>query len=164
MKKVMNVFLITLFITTAASERMLHPVVLESFADTSADPAATPDERTAPFGAGKRDRFRSFSGLPGENPEKYCPGGYHHRYNEPVCPGMMFHHTWRRPFMNPLFVASCLFVWLAINILLTVLVWRDMMRRSRFNGLWIPVLLLMGVPGTGLYALFRIGDAVAEKK
>jgi hypothetical protein len=52
-----------------------------------------------------------------------------------------------------------------INVLLTIIVWMDMARRSRFVGLWIPVLLIAGIPGTALYALFRIGDiAVARKE
>jgi hypothetical protein len=43
------------------------------------------------------------------------------------------------------------------------------MKRSRakgrlISGMWIPILLLAGIPGTAMYALFRIGDAVAEAK
>jgi hypothetical protein len=45
-----------------------------------------------------------------------------------------------------------------VNVLLTILVSIDMARSGRFNGLWIPILLLVGMPGTVMYALFRIGD------
>jgi hypothetical protein len=45
-----------------------------------------------------------------------------------------------------------------MNILLTVIVSADMTRGRRFNGLWIPVLLIAGIPGAAIYALFRIGD------
>ena len=47
-----------------------------------------------------------------------------------------------------------------INILLTILVTQDMMKTKRFNGLWLPLLLMAGIPVTALYALFRIGDNV----
>ncbi|MDD5675290.1 MAG: hypothetical protein PHC61_14060 [Chitinivibrionales bacterium] len=45
-----------------------------------------------------------------------------------------------------------------MNILLTILVSLDMAKLGRFNGLWIPITLLMGIPGSIIYALFRIGD------
>lgn len=51
-----------------------------------------------------------------------------------------------------------LIAYAAVNVLLTILVSIDMARLGRFNGLWIPILLLVGIPGTALYALFRIGD------
>lgn len=164
MNKLINAFLVTVFITNSASAQMLHPVVIESFMDTSARPAASPAGRSAQFGTGKRDRLRSFTGVPGEKYGKDGPCGYHNKYDRAICPWMMFHPAWRHPLITALFIASCLFVWLTVNILFTVLVWRDMMRRGQFNGLWIPVLLLVGIPGTALYALFRIGDAVEVRE
>ena len=167
MKKVMNVLLATLFVTAAVSARMLHPVALEAVMDTSMNPAAPAAERSGQFGTMERHHPHSFTDAPREESGKYGPCGNYHRYNEPTCPGMMFHHAWRpwrRPLMTAWFFASWFFIWIAINILLTVLVWLDMMRRNQFNGLWIPVLLLMGIPGTGLYALFRIGDAIMAKE
>jgi hypothetical protein len=50
-----------------------------------------------------------------------------------------------------------------INILLTIIVSLDMARIGRFNGLWIPVVLLAGIPGSIIYALFRIGDRIPCK-
>ena len=47
-----------------------------------------------------------------------------------------------------------------VNILLTILVCMDMARLGCFNALWIPILLLCGIGGTALYALFRIGDQI----
>jgi hypothetical protein len=38
-----------------------------------------------------------------------------------------------------------------------------MARNGRFNGLWIPVLLIAGIPGAVIYALFRIGDKIQCK-
>jgi hypothetical protein len=52
----------------------------------------------------------------------------------------------------------------AVNILLTILVTVDMARLGRFNGIWIPILLVAGLPGSVIYALFRIGDNLAETK
>ena len=52
---------------------------------------------------------------------------------------------------------------LTINILLSILVSLDMKKRARFNGLWIPLLLIAGIPVSIIYALFRIGDAIREK-
>jgi hypothetical protein len=53
-----------------------------------------------------------------------------------------------------------------LNLLLTILVILDMTKTKRFNGLWIPLVLIAGIPCTVLYALFRIGDNVkpAEEK
>jgi hypothetical protein len=50
-----------------------------------------------------------------------------------------------------------------INILLTIIVSLDMARGGRFNGLWIPVVLLAGIPASIIYALFRIGDRIPCK-
>jgi len=50
-----------------------------------------------------------------------------------------------------------------LNILLTIIVSLDMAHNGRFNGLWIPVLLIAGIPGSIIYALFRIGDKIPCK-
>ena len=50
-----------------------------------------------------------------------------------------------------------------VNLLLTVIVSMDMAREGRFNGLWIPLLLIAGVPTSIIYALFRIGDKLQGK-
>lgn len=52
---------------------------------------------------------------------------------------------------------------LILNVLLTIIVSLDMSRGGRFNGLWIPVILLAGIPGSIIYALFRIGDKIQSK-
>jgi hypothetical protein len=51
-----------------------------------------------------------------------------------------------------------------INVLLTIMVSVDMARIGKFNGLWVAITLLAGIPGTGIYALFRIGDAIERVK
>jgi hypothetical protein len=50
-----------------------------------------------------------------------------------------------------------------VNILLTVIVSLDMARGGRFNGLWIPVVLIAGIPGSIIYSLFRLGDKIQSK-
>jgi len=68
----------------------------------------------------------------------------------------------------PFFFASALLLLLLVggivNILLTVIVSLDMARNRCFKGLWIPVLLLVGIPGAAIYALFRIGDKIQCKQ
>jgi hypothetical protein len=61
-------------------------------------------------------------------------------------------------------IHAAILAFLLINILLTVLVSLDMAKRAKFNGLWIPILLIAGMPGSAVYALFRLGDIVAEAK
>jgi hypothetical protein len=58
------------------------------------------------------------------------------------------------------FLFLCGLFFAAINVLLTVLVSIDMKRRGVFNGLWIPLLLIAGIPTSAIYALFRMGDNI----
>jgi hypothetical protein len=68
-------------------------------------------------------------------------------------------HPMKRPFIFiGFFMMLCLVLMAIVNILLTIIVTLDMTRTKRFNGLWIPITLIVGLPGTALYALFRIGD------
>ena len=61
------------------------------------------------------------------------------------------------------FLSVLLLGFLLINVLLTIIVSLDMARSGRFNGLWIPVVLLAGIPASMIYALFRIGDRIPCK-
>jgi p-aminobenzoyl-glutamate transporter AbgT len=61
-------------------------------------------------------------------------------------------------------IHAAILAFLLLNILLTVLVSLDMAKRAKFNGLWIPILLIAGLPGSAVYAIFRLGDIVAEAK
>ena len=98
------------------------------------------------------------AGMPGPQcAPGYCmPGGR-------GMPGMFapMCRPYRRLMLLPFFFLGIMFLAMAVvNILLTVLVCMDMSQLGRFNGLWIPILLLFGIPGTALYALFRIGDTI----
>jgi hypothetical protein len=98
--------------------------------------------------------------------EAQCPGFgmAQRRMFEPRgmrgCPRMPF-------FCPPPICCAILFLgillWGIINILLTIIVSLDMTKNARFNGLWIPVLLIAGIPGSIIYALFRIGDKIPCK-
>ncbi len=73
----------------------------------------------------------------------------------------MHQHMFARA--HKLFHAALLCI-LLVNILLTILVGLDMAKRGKFNGLWIPILLVAGIPGSMIYGIFRIGDVLAEPK
>jgi hypothetical protein len=51
---------------------------------------------------------------------------------------------------------------LAINILLTVWVYKDMREQGIGRALWIPIVLLAGIFGALLYALVRVADTRAR--
>ncbi|HMD68898.1 MAG TPA: hypothetical protein VKF42_08470 [Chitinivibrionales bacterium] len=93
---------------------------------------------------------------PGFNPMFQNGPGW--RFNGPA--GMHPHFMVKA---HKLFHAALLAMVL-VNILLTILVGLDMAKRSRFNGLWIAIVLVAGLPGSAVYALFRIGDGIAEVK
>ena len=71
----------------------------------------------------------------------------------------MHHHVF---FMHA-FIKVLFLGFIIINVLLTIIVSLDMARIGRFNGLWVPVILLAGIPGSAVYALFRIGDKIQCK-
>jgi hypothetical protein len=81
-----------------------------------------------------------------------------------MCPmqGMRMHGFAARHLHRVLFLG--LLMMGILNILLTIIVAVDMSRIGKFNGLWVAVTLLCGVPGTAIYALFRIGDAIERVK
>jgi hypothetical protein len=83
------------------------------------------------------------------------------------CEGRPFfmHHNMMRhhPMMHRFFRLLMLMI-VVVNILLTIIVSLDMVRMGRFNGLWLPVVLLVGIPGSMIYALFRIGDKIHAKE
>jgi hypothetical protein len=84
-----------------------------------------------------------------------CRQGPHYMHRQPCC-----------FFLLPL-VCKLLFLgfilYSVLNILLTIIVSLDMAHNGRFNGLWIPILLIAGIPGAVIYSLFRIGDKLLCK-
>lgn len=76
---------------------------------------------------------------------------------------------WSSPFIHQHrylmhgFIKMLFLGFIIINVLLTVIVSLDMARIGQFNGLWVPVILITGIPGAAIYALFRIGNKIAVK-
>jgi hypothetical protein len=156
-------FLFT-FITAAQG---MHPMVLEAALDTfsqKSNPVQEKIEKTQQSEMKDKECCHDFKCGPWEKMQ----GRQHGEWGEwhgPMAQGLMFHPSIRRFFLIPAMLGlACLFIMFLVNILLTILVSLDMAHRHQFYGLWIPILLLMGIPGTGLYALFRIGDIIKEKE
>jgi hypothetical protein len=56
-------------------------------------------------------------------------------------------------------LAGCVILFvLLLNVLLTLLVKKDMGKRNAYNGLWIPVILLGGLPATLIYGVWRMKE------
>jgi hypothetical protein len=89
-----------------------------------------------------------------------CPGA--------ACRGPMFPGHRLAMFLAAKMVFGMLFLGMmlmcAVNILLTIIIGMDMKKRGTFNGLWIPLLLIAGIPVSIIYAIFRLGDVMGEKK
>jgi hypothetical protein len=153
--------------------------VLCPFAENGPGPAGNPGD-TVMHPRGKMERQEIHAAMRAKMMEQQ---GKEEAYENPACneprEGRMMEmnrlHGWNDMYsshfhmMKRAMAALCLCMLLlcgAVNILLTILVILDMTKTGRFNGLWIPLLLLIGVPATGLYALFRIGDKLkpAEEK
>lgn len=164
MRRTLFFSLLTVLIVSATPAQMKLPDAKDKAMDTSLVKKTPPTEKTEQTGMAEGVYHREYAGPSGEKMEMYGPDNrdYWH-YGTKGMKHMwspMGHHMFR----SALLVLTCLFIFLLINILLTILVTLDMARRRQFTGLWIPVLLLMGIPGTALYALFRIGDLIAAKE
>jgi hypothetical protein len=90
---------------------------------------------------------RTYQGMRGPRAMRCCPP-LPHFLALPFCCGILF---------------LGILLWGIINILLTVIISIDMTKNGSFNGLWIPILLIAGIPGSIIYALFRLGDKISCK-
>jgi hypothetical protein len=163
MVRTVCVFLSIALLSGATSAQMRHPVVRETAMDTSMQKMNQPAEKSEQSAMMEREHHRDLQCMAGNKMEKCEPGDRGDWHNGPMAASMMF-HPMRHPRLFPaLCFMICALALLLINIILTILVSLDMANRHQFNGLWVPVLLLMGLPGTGLYALFRIGDNILAK-
>ena len=136
--------------------------------DTAQHGISAPSKKATPFYP--REKLQSSQ----ERGWAYHPGPdmMQSQYPEAQCDDRgrlhrpMFHPSFChcRPFyLFRFFFMLWLFIGI-VNILLTIIVSLDMARNKRFNGLWIPVLLIAGIPGSAIYALFRIGDKIQSKE
>jgi hypothetical protein len=165
MVKIFPVFVpLSLLLVFSATAEVKQPMVREAVMDTSMQKMRLAAEKAEQPEMRGKEYSRDLKYEPWERIREREHDEWGQWRHEPMSMGMMF-HPMRHPMMLPAFICMfCFFAWLLINILLTILVSLDMARRRQFNGLWIPVLLLMGIPGTGLYALFRIGDNIFAKE
>jgi len=145
-----------------AGSILVSALVTIAFSQARPVPAATRDTAQSmmntPAPAGPSCMNGQTPGMSGQQ----CGSGYYIP-NGMCTPGMMASMCgpFRRLMLLPFFFLGFMLLTIAIvNILLTILVCIDMSQLGRFNGLWIPILLLFGIPGTAIYALFRIGDAI----
>ncbi len=168
MKSVVAVLSVLLF-TSLALAQDKPPAPAGSPQDTMLQEKNAPDRETGPMSLcphqkrlfpGHGMNFRPDMMGPGPGFAEMEKGNRH-----PSGPCFM-HHPPRCCFFMPV-ICKLLFLGLmlyaVLNILLTIIVSLDMARNNRFNGLWIPVLLLAGIPGSAIYALFRIGDKIQCK-
>jgi len=98
-----------------------------------------------PFAQGSVDNKPDQNKGKGSGDFQLPPPGHH--------PPFLFHHF---------FILGL--VLLTINILLTIIATLDMAKAKRFNGVWIPVVLIAGLPGAAIYALFRLGDKLQRNE
>jgi hypothetical protein len=164
-------FLITaamgfLFAFQAAAQET-YPIVWAMAIDTISEkinPINKKIERAEKSDMGNKDNWQDMKRAPWEKMKAPQYNEWDEWRRGPSSQYWMF-HPFRRFFLIPaIFGLTCLLVVFVVNILLTILVSFDMARKQQFNGLWIPVLLLAGIPGTCLYALFRIGDNIKAKE
>jgi hypothetical protein len=144
------------------SAQVRHPVSMQTAVDSSAQKAAAERELKEEHGVADKEHWEA----KGSSCEATGYSGADWRHS-PMAAGMMFHGMKHSRLIPALFILACMTAMLLVNIVLTILVSLDMAQRHAFVGLWVPVLLLVGVPGTALYALFRIGDLIrsaSEKK
>jgi hypothetical protein len=152
-----------------STAQVKHPMGKEAAMDTvsqKVNPLSEKYEKAGEYGMKEKEHWRDFKDSPcdRERMENRERDEWNYGRHGPMTMGMMFHPV-RHPMLFPSLCAIvCLLAFLFVNIILTILVSLDMAKRRQFHGLWIPVLLLMGIPGTGLYALFRIGDNIMAKE
>ena len=155
---------ICFFIAFHADAQGRYAIVWAVATDTVSKTYNPAEEKMEQFNAGNNENAQGFQCWPREKMkanenEKWCEWQH-----GPVGRNVLFHLFRRLVLIPAMFGVACLFVMFVVNILLTILVAIDMAQRNQFNGLWIPVLVLAGIPGTGLYALFRIGDTIKARE
>lgn len=71
---------------------------------------------------------------------------------------------WHCPFRRPYW--KCILAYIGIiHLLLTAIVFRDLRKSAPFmSGLWVPVVLMGGLPATVAYAVFRLALVKSEPR
>ncbi len=167
MKSIVAVLSVLLF-TSLALAQDKPPAPAGSPQDTILQGRNAPDREAGPMSMcphGKRlfghgMNFKPDMMGPGCGAAQFADMGKGNRHMGRPC----FMHYPPPPFFFVHLFLLLLLIGGIVNIFLTIIVSLDMARNGRFNGLWIPVLLLIGIPGSAIYALFRIGDKIQCKQ
>jgi hypothetical protein len=120
------------------------------------------DEQTS---AQRMDRLQQQMHKPADRPMLGCPQG-------PMRGGcqmgaqcmkscddrMQACHSRRWHYPGCCILATILIVLAVVHVLLAVWVYQDIRKRGEGSGIFIVLALLIGIPGTALYLLARIGD------
>jgi hypothetical protein len=175
MKYVVTVLSVLLFLSVVSAQNPPPAPTGIPHHDTMQMGINVPDGEAGPMAMCQRGEMRLFPGhgmnFKQEKMEPGCGGAQcpgflnaHQRMSGlrgmRGCPRLPFFFT---PPICCVILLLGILLWGIINILLTIIVSLDMTKNSRFNGLWIPVLLIAGIPGSIIYALFRIGDKIPCK-
>ncbi|MGB7567807.1 MAG: hypothetical protein WBM07_08100 [Chitinivibrionales bacterium] len=173
MKPMISILAMTLMVSMAPAQTKTAAPAAGKGVDTMQQAPAMQNQQMQRFGW----REHEFPGFEKNRGTMFGNLGMHEKYGNqmgPACqtgpgccgmcpmPGMRMHHFIGRHVHRVLFLGLLLMG--ILNVLLTIIVAVDMARIGKFNGLWVAVTLLCGVPGTAIYALFRIGDAIERVK
>jgi len=171
MKSVLSIVALAFMVTVAFAQTKPVSTAPAGRQDTLQQTPCMQDQQSRRFGWHEH----SFPGFNANRAQMFGDPGMHEKFGDrmgqgcQMCPmpGMRMHcmnmngypgHHLRKL----LFLGALLMI--VINILLTIIVAVDMSRIGKFNGLWIALALLAGIPGTALYALFRVGDAIERAR
>ena len=166
MKSVFSIVALAFMVTVASAQTKPVAVAPAGHQDTMQQTPCMQDQQSQRFGWHEH----GFPGFGGNRAHMFGNPGMNEKFGDrmgqgcQMCqmPGMRMHGFAGHHLLRLLFLGALLMV--VINILLTIIVAVDMSRIGKFNGLWIALALLAGIPGTAVYALFRVGDAIERAR
>jgi hypothetical protein len=171
MKSFVTVLSVLLFVSIVSAQNTPAAPAGSPHHDTMQMGKNAPDGEVDPMTMCQRGGKRMFPGhgmnFKQDKMEPGCVGAPCHWFGKAHGPRGMRCCPLFPPFCAPQICCAILFIGILlcgiINVILTIIVSLDMTKNGRFNGLWIPVVLIAGIPGSIIYALFRIGDKLPCK-
>jgi hypothetical protein len=163
MKTILAIIATAMVVSALPAQSNTAAPVAANHCDTGMQ-AANMQDRQAPQSGWHHPGFQD------KGPMMFGCAGMHNKFENgmgPACqmcpmPGMRMHGFMGRHFHRMLWTALLLMG--IINTLLTILASIDMSKTGKFNGIWVAVILLAGIPGMAIFALFRIGDAIERAR
>ena len=170
MKPVISILVMAMVVTMASAQTKTAAPAAGTRMDTVQQTPAMQNQQM------QRWHEHEFPGCEKNRGTMFGNLGMHEKYGDPMgpgckmgqecrmcpMPGMRLHGCMARHVHRLMFLG--LLIMGILYILLSIIVAMDMSRIGKFNGIWIAVTLLCGVPGTAIYAMFRIGDAIERVK